>query len=124
MKQPPLISIIIPFFNRATIIQNCLHSLLHQTYTNWEAIVVNDKSTDETENKIKTLCLKDTRIKYLFNNGSKGACACRNLGLHNASGDYIIFLDSDDFLQPFSLQQRLIQIQTNKAFDFIVSREK
>jgi glycosyltransferase involved in cell wall biosynthesis len=90
----PLVSIIIPTFNRASIINDTLDSILDQTYSNWECLVVDDGSTDETKKVIHNYALKDPRISALERppEKSKGANSCRNYGLSLAKGDYVIFL--------------------------------
>ena len=88
-----LLSIIIPTYNRANILPNTIRSVLAQTYGNWELILVDDKSTDNTEEVIKSFT--DKRIKYVQNQ-KKGAPSARNTGLRMSNGDLILFLDSDD----------------------------
>lgn len=94
------ISVIIPTFNRAHIIKDAIDSVLMQTYSNWECLVIDDGSTDNTESLIEELKSIDNRIKYIKRptTRTKGAATCRNIGLENAIGDYIQFLDSDDLL--------------------------
>ncbi len=117
----PFVSIIVPVFNRATIISTCLKSLSDQLFSNWEAIVVDDRSSDGTARVVKEMGLKDARIKYHLNTGNKGACASRNYGVQKAVGEFIIFLDSDDSLLPFALQQRIKLAEAHTALDFIIS---
>lgn len=90
-----LFSIIIPCYNQAAYLSECLDSLLEQSYENWEAIIVNDGSTDNT-NEIATLyCRKDDKIK-LFQKQNGGLSSARNYGIQHAQGERIIFLDADD----------------------------
>ena len=107
------ISVIIPTYNRAHIIKDALESVLKQTYSNWECIVIDDGSTDHTERIIKELVSIDNRIKYIRRPSSrnKGAATCRNIGLENATGDYIQFLDSDDYIatNKFEVQIKLLK---------------
>lgn len=103
------VSIIIPIYNRANLIGKTLDSVLAQTYTNWECLVVDDGSTDDTENIVKSYVLKDNRFK-LFHRVSerlKGASTCRNIGLENAQGAYIQFLDSDDLISENKLLEQI-----------------
>ena len=93
----PFFSIIIPCYNQAHFLSDCLESLQQQSYTNWEAIVVNDGSTDNTNQVANQFVTKDSRIK-LFEKDNGGLSSARNYGLENISGQRIIFLDSDDFL--------------------------
>lgn len=90
-----LISIVIPTFNRDKTLPFAINSVINQTCGNWELIVVDDGSTDDTKEVIENF-LDDSRIKYTYK-GNKGVSAARNLGLKLALGDYIVFLDSDDF---------------------------
>ncbi len=108
----PLVSIIIPTYNREHLIGETLDSVLAQTYTNWECIVVDDGSTDSTEELLKVYFEKDTRFKYFKRELlPKGASHCRNIGLGKANGNYCIFLDSDDLLMDFCLERRLKNIK-------------
>src|SRR5579885_2097317 len=104
----PLVSVIIPVKNRAELITEALESLTKQTHRNWEAIVVDDHSTDGTFGKLETWARLDSRIKVYVRRGRRGgAPVCRNQGFAVAQGLYVIFLDSDDLLQPWCLQQRV-----------------
>lgn len=89
------ISVIVPCFNQAQYLEEALQSVLNQTYTNWECIIVNDGSSDDTEYKTKEWCLKDNRFKYLYKENG-GLSSARNFGIQHASGDYILTLDADD----------------------------
>lgn len=93
-----LVSIIIPTFNRAHLIGQTLDSVLVQTYKQWECIIVDDGSTDYTDELLEFYTEKDDRIKYYHRpiDRLKGANACRNYGFEVSSGDYINWLDSDD----------------------------
>jgi glycosyltransferase involved in cell wall biosynthesis len=94
----PLISVIISTFNRAHIIGGTLDSILAQTYTNWECIIVDDGSTDGTMNFIEKYVIQDSRFKVFErpNNRKKGPNSCRNFGFENSNGEYVNWLDSDD----------------------------
>lgn len=94
-----MISVIIPTYNRAHFLPRALSSIINQSYTSWEAIVVDDGSTDKTEEVVTEFVLKDSRIKYIKKSNS-GATHSRNVGVENATGDFITFLDSDDEAQP------------------------
>lgn len=118
-----MFSIIIPTYNRASVINETIESVLNQDYPEWEVLIIDDHSTDNTEEIIRPYSEKDARIKFIKNTeGKKGACSCRNLGIELSSGDYLIFLDSDDQLLPSTLsgRRRLIKEETN--LDFIVTR--
>ena len=92
-----MISIIIPAYNRAALLKNCLESVMAQRHTLLEIIVVDDGSTDNTRQVITAL--SDSRIRYLYQQNA-GAAVARNNGVNHAKGDYIIFLDSDDAAEP------------------------
>lgn len=104
-----LISIIIPTFNRANLICETLDSVLKQTYQNWECIIVDDGSTDNTGNLLEEYVKNDWRFKFLTrpNHKKKGPSGSRNFGLEQACGNYIIFLDSDDLLSKDCLKNRI-----------------
>lgn len=105
----PLVSIIIPTYNRADLISETLDSVLAQTYQNWECIVVDDGSADDTAAIIASYCKIDSRFQRFQRpkNKLKGANACRNLGFEKSKGEYLIFLDSDDLLEDTCLEGRL-----------------
>jgi len=89
-----LVSVIIPTYNREEDIRSCIESVQDQTYSNLEIIVVDDCSSDETEDVVRSI--EDDRIKLIKHDKNKGAGAARNTGLAHADGEYIAFLDSDD----------------------------
>lgn len=96
-------SIIIPVYNVEPYLRECLDSVLRQTYSDWEAICVNDGSTDSSARILQEYTSRDNRIKVITQpNG--GLSAARNTGLDNATGDYLLFLDSDDWLEPNALE--------------------
>ncbi|HYH13922.1 MAG TPA: glycosyltransferase family 2 protein [Flavisolibacter sp.] len=115
-----LVSVVIPSYNRATLIKETLNSILIQTYPTWEAIIVDDGSTDNSLAVLKAFSEKDNRIKY-YRRGAgsvKGAPSCRNIGLSYAKGEYVIFLDSDDLLAPWCLESRVEMMGKHKELDF------
>jgi len=120
----PLVSIIIPTYNRAHLICETLDSILFQTYEKWECIIVDDGSTDKTEEILSKYIKKDRRFQlhHRPNNRLKGGNAARNYGLEvsNNKSDYIIWFDSDDLMAPFCLEKRLNFIEQNKQYDFAV----
>lgn len=118
MKQFPKISIIIPVYNTEDYIFICIRSVQNQTYKNLEIICIDDGSTDKSVEIIKNLMLDDNRIK-LIQIENHGQGFARNLGLQNASGDYILFLDSDDFIDKYTLSVCVEKIN-NENPDFIV----
>lgn len=96
MNPFPLVSIIIPSYNRAETILNSLKSILNQTYTNWECLVIDDFSTDNTVDVINQIIKNDSRFRYLLNEKNKGAQGARNTGIIHSKGDWVAFNDSDD----------------------------
>lgn len=104
-----MISIVIPTFNRATLIGKTLDSVLSQTYSEWECLVVDDFSTDNTKEIVENYCTKDSRFVYLLNESNKGANGARNTGIIHAKGEYISFLDSDDEWLPEMLEKQIKQ---------------
>lgn len=105
----PLVSIIIPTYNRAYLIKETLDSVLLQAYTNWECIVVDDGSTDNTKKIIEEYLKKDSRFQYFSRptNKPKGANACRNYGFEQSKGEYIQWFDSDDLMHPQKLNLKI-----------------
>ena len=118
----PLVSIVIPTFNRAHLISETLDSIIAQTHTNWECIVVDDGSTDETINVLKAYVEKDKRFQLHKRptHKLKGANACRNFGFKKSKGEYLIFLDSDDLLENTCLETRVKIFGMNINSDFLV----
>ena len=103
-----LVSIIMPTFNNHNTIIEAIESVLSQDIPSWELIIVDDNSTDDTLNLIENYCAKDSRIKlFKRERDPKGGGTCRNIGIQNASGEFVIFLDSDDLLESFCIRQRL-----------------
>ena len=119
--QTPLVSIIIPTYNRAHLIGETLDSVLAQTYTNWECIVVGDGSTDNTATLLATYCKKDSRIQYHHRppNKPKGANACRNYGFELSKGDYINWFDDDDVMLPKKLEIQIKELHCSN-FDYTI----
>lgn len=121
MSLRPLVSIVIPNFNRVSLIGETILSLQAQTYDHWEALIVDDGSTDGSQDLIKRIAAGDNRLKFLERKSEpKGAPVCRNMGMKAAKGDYLIFLDSDDLLAPFCLANRVGYMEANSALDFAV----
>ncbi len=112
----PLVSIIIPTYNRATLIGETLDSILEQTYVYWECIVVDDGSTDESEKVINLYRDKDKRIIFYKRpeDRPKGANACRNFGLKLSKGKYINWFDSDDIMHPDKLQLQVMALEKSE----------
>jgi glycosyltransferase involved in cell wall biosynthesis len=105
----PLVSIIIPTYNRAHLISETLNSIRLQTYPNWECIIVDDGSTDHSEEVINQFCSQDNRFHFYKRpeNKPKGANTCRNLGFNYSKGDFINWFDSDDIMFDSFLQKKI-----------------
>lgn len=115
----PKVSIIIPTKNRCSLLLETLASVSTQTYDNWEAIVVDDGSTDETYTQMVALTEHESRIQFIRRkNPQPGAPKCRNEGVDLATGEYLIFLDSDDYLASSCVQNRVQAMQANSHLDF------
>lgn len=122
----PLTSIIIPTYNRANLIVETLDSIITQTYSNWECIIIDDGSTDNTFEIIQDYINKDSRIKYYQRplKKSKGPSSCRNFGIEKAKGEFVLFLDSDDLLTRVCIENRVKFAQLNSDFDFWIFKTK
>ena len=101
-----LVSIIMPSWNTAKFIAESIQCVIDQTYQNWELIIVDDCSTDNTDEVVAPF-LSDTRIKYLHNVHNSGAALTRNYAMREAQGEWIAFLDSDDLWMPEKLKKQI-----------------
>ena len=108
-----LVSIIMPSYNTGIFISESIRSVLSQTYSNWELIIVDDSSTDNTD-EIVAPFLIDNRIKYLKNEKNSGAAVSRNRALREAKGKWIAFLDSDDLWLPEKLEKQIKFMNDNQ----------
>ncbi len=106
-----LVSIIMPSWNTARFIAESINSVINQTYTNWELIIVDDCSRDDTDEVVASF--KDNRIKYLKNDKNQGAALTRNRALREAQREWISFLDSDDLWRPEKLEKMLSFMKSN-----------
>jgi len=123
MQSNPKVSIVIPHYNRFDLLKQTLNSVYHQTYSDWEIIVVDDYSTSECLENIKIFIENESRIQLVVKkNELKGAPASRNLGLNLARGFYVLFLDADDVLAPFALEQRVGAFtNANQLYDAVIA---
>lgn len=119
-ESTPLVSIIVPNYNGGTFLKDMINSVLGQTYHNWELIIVDDGSSDDSEFIVKKFVSEKIFFLKRPDNLLKGGNICRNLGIHKSKGKYIIFLDSDDLLAEFCLRQRVDFLVQNPDFDFAV----
>lgn len=100
----PTISIIVPVYNAAAYVEQCIGSILQQTLQDIEVVAVNDGSTDNSGAILDRLALNDQRLK-IFHNSNKGVSSTRNFGLQEATGTYIAFTDADDWMEPTMLEE-------------------
>ena len=106
MKGVPL-SIIIPVYNSEKYLEKCIRSVLDQTYKNFELILVDDASKDASGQICDRLAKCDTRIKVLHHNSNRGLSLSREDGLHMAEGEWVSFVDNDDFLCPIMYERMM-----------------
>lgn len=104
-QETPLISVIIPVYKTGKYLPECINTLLAQTYQNFEILLINDGSPDDSGQVCDKLALTDDRIR-VFHKENGGVSSARNLGLDNAKGEYIAFVDSDDGVSPTFLEER------------------
>ena len=110
-RESGLVSIIMPSYNTASFIKETIQSVLNQTYTKWELIIVDDCSTDNTDDVLETI--KDSRIRYFKNDKNSGAAVSRNKALREARGQWIAYLDSDDLWMQDKLEKQIRFMETN-----------
>ncbi|MEM8828125.1 MAG: glycosyltransferase family 2 protein [Cyanobacteria bacterium P01_G01_bin.19] len=103
----PLVSVVIPTYNRADLILRAINSVCSQTYQNWEIIVVDDCSEDNTSAIVKEKIMNNSRLRYYCHSDNLGGSAARNTGIEQARGEYVAFLDSDDVWLPQKLELQL-----------------
>ena len=115
----PLVSVIVPCYNQGRFLAEALDSIKSQTYTHWECVIINDGSTDETRAVAQRYVKQETRFRYVEQE-NRGLPGARNRGLHETSGDYIQFLDSDDVIgsAKFELQLALLASSNRLALAF------
>lgn len=118
-----LVSIITPSFNSASFIIETIQSVQSQTYTNWEMIIIDDDSIDETENVVKSCIEKDTRIQFYKLTQNSGPAVARNKGIEMAKGDFLTFIDADDVWFPNFIENSIITIQET-GIPFVFSSYK
>lgn|GEM_PF-1301282 len=121
MSGRPLVSILTPSFNREDLVAETLDSVLAQTWPHWEMLVVDDGSTDGTRDVVAAYAARDSRVKLFDRTWQpKGACACRNEGVSMCDGDYVMFLDTDDIIEPFCLENRVKAMEAEPDLDFAI----
>lgn len=103
VNNTPFFSIVVPCYNRAGLVVTAIQSILNQDYEDYEVLIVDDGSTDDTGERVKAIMNGDNRVKYFFKENEERSIA-RNFGIARALGKYVTFLDSDDFLHPTHLK--------------------
>lgn len=117
-EKKPLISVIIPCYNYGRFLNDCINSLLSQTYTNWECIIIDDGSTDNSPDIAHSLSAKDERIKA-FSQKNAGPTVARNKGLALAKGEFIQFLDADDLLENQKFENQISRFLQHPDHDIV-----
>ncbi|MBS4748892.1 teichuronic acid biosynthesis protein TuaG [Bacillus altitudinis] len=119
MNNQPLVSIITPAYNAERYLTDTVHSVLAQTYSNWELIIADDCSTDGTRKLLGELSQTDDRINVIYLEENGGAAIARNTAIKQAKGRFIAFLDSDDMWKQTKLEKQVkFMLENNHAFTF------
>ena len=116
-----MVSVIIPVFNNSLTLTETLSSVQKQTYQDWECILVDDCSSDNSDEIIQQWVRNDQRFIYLNHTTNKGVSVARNTALRLAKGEFIQFLDSDDVIAPNKLEQHVGFLEANDAIDLVYS---
>lgn len=120
-----MVSVVIPVYNNPFLILEMIDCVINQSYNDWELIVVDDCSVDDTFEVMKEYCKADNRIQIIQRDRlPKGAPTCRNIGLQKARGEYIVFFDSDDLIPSTCLQNRVEFMEENREIDFGVFKAR
>ena len=115
----PKVSIIIPTYNRANLLSRAIKSVLNQTFKDFELIIVDDGSTDNTKQVVEKFQKEDSRIKYIWQENSGAPARPKNTGIKNAKGNYIAFLDDDDEWLPEKLEKQLKLFESSSNLGFV-----
>ena len=111
----PAVSVIIPVFNVEDYLDRCLESVANQSFSDMEIILVDDKSTDSSGLICDKWAAKDSRMRVIRNECNSGAAQCRNTGLDAASGEYVVFVDSDDYITPNMVEKCYNRMEEESA---------
>src|SRR3712207_4416157 len=124
MADVPRISVVTAVLNGACFLDDAVQSVLRQTCSDWQLLIVDDGSTDGTHDIASRHAAADARIKVLQHQGSRnrGRSASRNLGISRASGAYVAFLDADDLFLPFKLEQQAAILDANPGAGLVYGK--
>ncbi len=121
MNNRPLISVIIPTYNYGCFIPDALDAIMTQTYTNWEVLVIDDGSGDNTKQVVEEYAARDSRIHYIWQKNA-GPSAARNKGIELMKGEYVQFLDPDDLFEKRKFEVQLNVFHNNPEADIVYSK--
>ncbi len=116
-----LVSVIIPCYNQGCYLSEALDSVMRQTYPNWECIIINDGSKDQTDAVAKEYCQKDSRIRYISQENS-GVIAARNRAVSESSGEFILPLDADDYISTHYLEKAVHVMQSDSSCKIVYGK--
>lgn len=120
MNTNPLVSIVVPVYNAEDVILNCLNSVRNQSYKNLDIIVVDDKSTDGTANLVEKLCGTDKRIRIIRLQKNAGSSFARQCGLNLAHGEYVTFIDADDWYSNDMVIEKSLSVFSQNDVDIVM----
>ncbi len=120
-NEQPLITVVLPVYNKARFIRGALLSVLNQSYSNLEIIIIDDKSTDDSLDIIEKFSVKDSRVVVVRKSLNQGVSEARNLGIKIAQGDYIAFIDADDIWHLHKIEEQVHFIEQKSNIDFIAT---
>ncbi|WP_435415255.1 glycosyltransferase family 2 protein [Polaribacter aestuariivivens] len=126
MVKQPLISIILTTYNRVHFVEEMLSCILKQTYTNWECIIIDDNSIDNTKQVITNFIEEDNRVTFLIkpNIHKKGLPSSRNIGINKAKGDFLVFFDDDDYIHEKLLEICVKEFLNDRSISFVHYQKK
>ena len=122
-SESPVVSVIVPVYNRAERVVGAIDSIVGQTFENWELIAVDDGSTDETPAALRACAEKDSRLR-IIRQENKGVAAARNAALRAARGEFVALQDSDEISSPFRLRLCVDFLRANSAIAGLHQRMK
>jgi glycosyltransferase involved in cell wall biosynthesis len=120
MSAPPLVTVIVPVYDRGYCVMDAVHSVIGQTHRELECIVVDDGSTDDSYELVAAASVDDPRIRA-FSRPHAGVSAAKNFALHEAEGAYVTFLDSDDVMLPDRIRRQL-EVLAEQSYDAVIAR--